>query len=73
MTFEKFSKEHGVRVKKVKYLISQTIHEKVSATDAPTGMGELIIIIIIIIIKNNVYGAVIVVTYSHCESSPGSS
>ena len=28
-------------------------------------------IIIIIIIKDNVYGAVIV-TYSHCESSPGS-
>ena len=34
--------------------------------------GHLIIIIIIMIIsKDNVYGAV-VVTYSHCESSPGS-
>ena len=32
----------------------------------------VIIIIIIIIIKDNVYGAVIV-TYNHCESSPGSS
>ena len=32
----------------------------------------IIIIIVIIIIKDNVYGAVIV-TYSHCESSPGSS
>ena len=32
----------------------------------------IIIIIIIIIIKDNVYDAVIV-TYSHCESSPGSS
>jgi len=32
----------------------------------------IIIIIIIIIIKDNVYGAVIV-TYSHCESSLGSS
>jgi len=31
-----------------------------------------IIIIIILIIKDNVYGAVIM-TYSHCESSPGSS
>ena len=35
-------------------------------------MTMLIIIIIIIIIKDNVYGAVIV-TYSYCESSPGSS
>ena len=33
---------------------------------------HIIIIIIIIIIKDNVYGAVIV-TYSHCESSPDSS
>jgi len=32
----------------------------------------MIIITIIIIIKDNVYGAVIV-TYSHRESSPGSS
>ena len=32
----------------------------------------IIIIIIILIIKDNVYGAVIM-TYSHCESSPGSS
>jgi len=31
-----------------------------------------IIIIIIGLIKDNVYGAVIV-TYGHCESSPGSS
>ena len=31
-----------------------------------------IIIIIILIIKDNVYGAVIM-TYSHCDSSPGSS
>ena len=32
----------------------------------------IIIIIIIIIIKDNVYG-VVIVTYSYCESSPGSS
>jgi len=38
----------------------------------PVNFVIIIIIIIIIIIKDNVYGAVIV-TYSHCESSPGSS